>query len=635
MLIADKKDLTISKNIHQNDNVFSMMSRKFTSAGFEITDKVQLSKVEIVEELIRKYLLQNPQGVELKVFEKVMRGSLKVELIGKVLKKIKIKWDLLFPELSHGNLNGARLNSKKILMKIYEFAEEILKPVDTSYQFHAFCINCPKVLNKYESLSLIQEQLTPFLEKYQQKIFYFSKDNKTAFLDKQIFFEEEYLINKSVKIFLPSSFEGAGSSIESGLFQDICQLNDLMIIKKTSDISQKMHRILQKKMQNLDSQTHQIFEVLTSNPNAQIALTFGFPGNNFQDFSMGNYVTHSTQDPLSIQQISSTFFPDKSKDELATIIIRPFLIKQGFDELILNLLRINNLVVLERVYKKLSDYEVNLLADLESIHDGCFNSYHEIMTKGDVCVAILSGTCANEKIKFLIQGSEMFSSTLRLNGQSDGLVQVNLETLMDFFIQEADQIDLEQVNKLIEDSNIGFRSLKYLLNYEYAFLRDMIQTVVPNFITETGPADRIINRNIFRKPFNNFKEFSEASFHFNPNVYAPESAEHTFELGATFLPKVMQRTSIDILIHPFALKYSDAIIELLNCMSFTIVWSSLIRMNAEQFDNFVRLSSSYFVSFDRKEAERQWINKDFMILRISRTAAKYEFSKIIGKRLIT
>jgi hypothetical protein len=122
------------------------------------------------------------------------------------------------------------------------------------------------------------------------------------------------------------------------------------------------------------------------------------------------------------------------KDELVVVILRPTLVTNSFDELVLNLFRINKFVVLDRVYKKLNDYEIQLLSRIECISETSYSNYHNIMTKGEVCIALLSGKAAKQKCKFLCDGPTFLENNFGSGGFEEGMMSVSMQTLMEYFM---------------------------------------------------------------------------------------------------------------------------------------------------------------------------------------------------------
>ena len=69
-------------------------------------------------------------------------------------------------------------------------------------------------------------------------------------------------------------------------------------------------------------------------------------------------------------------------------MIRPFAISSNFEEVIVNLLRINKFVLIKRIKVKLDESEAKYLATLENIEETKLEQYIEFMTTG-VCEIVL------------------------------------------------------------------------------------------------------------------------------------------------------------------------------------------------------------------------------------------------------
>ena len=96
---------------------------------------------------------------------------------------------------------------------------------------------------------------------------------------------------------------------------------------------------------------------------------------------------NSTRD---IELISNIFFKEIIKYEHITIIMRPYIVRSGISEIILNIFKLNNFQILKRKLKVLDKDEAKLLFKYEKL-DGNFEEYYfKIMTDSNSEIVLLA-----------------------------------------------------------------------------------------------------------------------------------------------------------------------------------------------------------------------------------------------------
>ena len=134
------------------------------------------------------------------------------------------------------------------------------------------------------------------------------------------------------------------------------------------------------------------------------------------------------------------YFGKASSDyQITCIVLRPFVVTNGLEELFLNNFRINSFNILQRRYKKLEPYELNYLAKLEGVEEDSFDVYCKMMSIGEVCIVSMSNFCAVNLASFLADGYKDFETAGKYSDNSYEAVNSDTEILLDLLVQSANK----------------------------------------------------------------------------------------------------------------------------------------------------------------------------------------------------
>lgn len=86
----------------------------------------------------------------------------------------------------------------------------------------------------------------------------------------------------------------------------------------------------------------------------------------------------------SYLNLCDSFFPDLSSSEISILVLRPMVIKNGLNDFMLRILKINEFTILKRKQRMLSKAELAYLAEQETISDDKCESYYNMMMEGEV-----------------------------------------------------------------------------------------------------------------------------------------------------------------------------------------------------------------------------------------------------------
>ena len=130
---------------------------------------------------------------------------------------------------------------------------------------------------------------------------------------------------------------------------------------------------------------------------------------NTLDIKLANY-----QDFDSYISLSDYFFPDSAKSQHTVIVLRPSIVKNGLNELLLKIVRANEFLVLKRKIRMLTKAEVAYLFRAEKIEERNSHLYFNMMLAGPSEVIVVSKISAVYDCNTLFNGANPYGRR-RLN----------------------------------------------------------------------------------------------------------------------------------------------------------------------------------------------------------------------------
>jgi hypothetical protein len=113
-----------------------------------------------------------------------------------------------------------------------------------------------------------------------------------------------------------------------------------------------------------------------------------------------NYNAHSTY-----LHLSDSYFPDLSTSQHTVLVLRPMIVKNGLNNFLVQILKINDFVILKRKIRMLTKSEVAFLSEKEGITDDKCDTYYNIMMDGECEIIALSKIGAVNDLKTIVDGS--------------------------------------------------------------------------------------------------------------------------------------------------------------------------------------------------------------------------------------
>ncbi len=94
-----------------------------------------------------------------------------------------------------------------------------------------------------------------------------------------------------------------------------------------------------------------------------------------------------------------------STSEHTILVLRPLIVKNGLNDFMVQILKINDFVILKRKIRMLTKSEVAFLSEKEGITDDKCDSYYNIMMEGECELIALSKIGAVKDLKTIVDGS--------------------------------------------------------------------------------------------------------------------------------------------------------------------------------------------------------------------------------------
>ena len=180
---------------------------------------------------------------------------------------------------------------------------------------------------------------------------------------------------------------------------------------------------------------------------------------NTLDVKLTNY-----EDFDSYAAISDFHFPSTTRSQLSTVVLRPTIVKNGLNDLFLQIMKANEFLVIKRTIRMLTKAEVAYLFKAEKIKKRQSKLYYDMMMAGPAEIIVLSKISAVQDCNTLFNGANPYGRR-RINylNESSANVRKNIDSVDSMFEIApftcfSEFIDMEDF--LIRNSNLEkFRKL--------------------------------------------------------------------------------------------------------------------------------------------------------------------------------
>lgn len=146
------------------------------------------------------------------------------------------------------------------------------------------------------------------------------------------------------------------------------------------------------------------------------------------DVSLRNF-----QDPTHYLQLTDHFFPASSKSQLSLIVIRPVIVQNGLSDLLVEILKANDFLILDRQVRLLTRREAGHLCKLERISKGNIELALDYAMAGPSEIVVVSKLGAVADARTLCHGSETGRRRTALCGDSGSTGRRNGDSVAAMF----------------------------------------------------------------------------------------------------------------------------------------------------------------------------------------------------------
>lgn len=446
-----------------------------------------------------------------------------------------------------------------------------------------------------------------------------------------MFFSYLYQTDKKFNLHLPSRDANEGLFEELNQFHDICELNSTLVVNKQFNTLTRLEiDDAFKKHGELKDQA-MLKDVIVSNKSMALTLTYNFRGIATKELGKQDQHIYRVTQPEVVDCLSKTFFSKiDSSFKISVIVLRPFVVSNSLEELFLNVYRVNKFTILQRVYKKLENYELNYLAKIEKIESASFENYCKMMTMGPVCVVAVSNFSGIQLASFLADGFRDIEGASKYSDNSPETIKNDTSILVNLLQQTKNKRSEAILDEFLNsDSASSYIGLNNMINYSYNFYHDLAFDVVPNLQEEYHVADRMLNTRRVHKAFESYREFASNSNFFNQNLFVPDSELSANELISIFLPQVLTKSSGLIVLHPRATRLYENILALVDSMGFDITWEGQGYMKADSSIELMLYYQQRGITINPNSLDNEWTEHHFRMFRASRVAGNVELRRML------
>ena len=173
-------------------------------------------------------------------------------------------------------------------------------------------------------------------------------------------------------------------------------MNDVDLARPTGAIEEAVYELQADALPGAKRQTSNIFAIAKVGvPNLILPSSL--------ELKLSNYNAYS-----SYLHLCDSFFPSLSKSEHSVLILRPLMVKNGLNDYLVQILRINEFIILKRRIRKLTRSELVYLAEKEGISDDKCETYYNLMMDSEVEIIAVSKMGATKDLKTLVDGCAPF-----------------------------------------------------------------------------------------------------------------------------------------------------------------------------------------------------------------------------------
>ncbi|EGR34539.1 hypothetical protein IMG5_007980, partial [Ichthyophthirius multifiliis] len=258
------------------------------------------------------------------------------------------------------------------------------------------------------------------------------------------------------------------------------------------------------------------------------------------------------------------------------IVIRPIVVKSKLDELILNIFRINDFIIVNKVFAILTQKQVNILANLENISSANRQSYINMMTEGFVLIVLLTKPGGIKAVEILSDGCNTGLKLSKTNFLEELYVEHNQGGLT---FNEKIQKQFYNVFQSYTNLNM-FSGIKDFFNIEKLILQDDEYDDEINNIFINKESNQVFYNPQHNKEVNLGKKYNPQkrisiiedvnNERYNFFIYSPKDEITTEQIVSIFMPECASIQLIHLILKPQYIQYISQVEKMLQKMKFKV-----------------------------------------------------------------
>lgn len=99
------------------------------------------------------------------------------------------------------------------------------------------------------------------------------------------------------------------------------------------------------------------------------------------------------------------FFPGNARSQISVILLRPLIVKNGLSEFMVEILKKNGFLVLERKVQTLNRQQATILCNMETVSESHLELYLDMVMSGPSEILVVSKLGAISDAKSIVHGS--------------------------------------------------------------------------------------------------------------------------------------------------------------------------------------------------------------------------------------
>ena len=503
------------------------------------------------------------------------------------------------------------------------------------------------------------------------KLLYISKTKLNALWDVQIMFPDLFMVDQMFQLLIckkkhEENFDRSLSLYKDGLLSNSFNLINLYEFDKLSelkDIADDNIRNAEKTKKKAGLNVSDVYDNYLSNqrfsdePCAIMQISSVGLEKEIKDMSTSlafnsdfNIIRYD--DENECEELNNFFFNknlnSSSSYERVFLLLRPFILRSGLHDILMNILKINKFNILSRKILVLNETQISYLYHNEFPSEAkiSFELYHRMMSDGNCEILILSKLSAFCDLNTLIGYS--VNQEINVNQYNTitnylSLGELNIKYGVDEkYLEKNDPLKRLTVKEHIKNPNnsglnskssMCFKDISSLFNLG-EMLNKIMKDKAKMEYNDTYTLLHTIKKNLLK-----FSSF------FNLFVYSNVNQEINQQEINYFIPKYGEMQEIFLMA-----KNYEEIKNILILLKFEILDTLYYRLNEEEFDRLfqvyienyhnnyenknqnIKTSQITFVTEDEYDyTKEKLLNNDVVIFRLIKPGGFYELTKIIGK----